>query len=48
MGESPPNIDELRHVGLFGAVSDEVLSFLASKLVVLSPKSGDIVFRHTG
>src|ERR1700753_3389932 len=46
MGESPPKIDELRHVGLFGGVSDEVLEFLASKLVILSPRSGDIVFRE--
>jgi len=46
MGESPPSIEELRHVGLFGAVSDEVLEFLAAKLVVLSPRSGDIVFRE--
>jgi CRP/FNR family cyclic AMP-dependent transcriptional regulator len=46
MGESPPNIDELRGVGLFGAVNDEVLAFLAAKLVVLSPRSGDIVFRE--
>jgi len=46
MGEGPPNIDELRHVGLFGAVNDEVLQFLAEKLVVLRPKSGDMVFRE--
>jgi CRP/FNR family transcriptional regulator, cyclic AMP receptor protein len=47
MAEIPPNIDELRHVGLFGAVSDEVLQFLAAKLVVLTPKAGDIIF-HEG
>lgn len=46
MGENPPNIDDLRHVGLFGAVSDEVLEFLAGKLVVLTPRSGDMVFRE--
>jgi len=46
MAESPPNIEELRNVGLFGAVNDDVLQFLASKLVVLSPKSGDVIFRE--
>jgi CRP/FNR family transcriptional regulator, cyclic AMP receptor protein len=46
MAESPPNIDELRRVGLFGAVSDDVLEFLAQKLVVLMPQSGDVVFRE--
>ena len=47
MPESPPSIDELRHVGLFGAISDEDLAFLASRLVVLHPKAGDPVF-HEG
>lgn len=47
MAESPPNLDELRQVGLFGAVSDEVLEFLASKLVVMNPAPGDTVF-HEG
>ncbi len=46
MGESPPNIEDLRHVGLFGAISDEILEFLASKLVMLMPKSGDVIFRE--
>src|SRR5512146_261687 len=46
MGESPPKIDELRHVGLFGAVSDDVLEFLVQKLVVIRPKSGEAVFRE--
>ena len=47
MAESPPNVDELRQVGLFGAVSDDVLQFLSSKLVVVHPESGDVVF-HEG
>jgi CRP-like cAMP-binding protein len=47
MAESPPNLDELRQVGLFGAVSDEVLGFLISKLVVMLPAPGDVVF-HEG
>ena len=46
MSESPPTIDDLRQVGLFGAVNDEVLEFLASKLVVMQAKSGDTVFRE--
>lgn len=47
MAESPPHVDELRQVGLFGAVNDEVLEFLAGKLVVLQPSPGDVVF-HEG
>jgi CRP-like cAMP-binding protein len=47
MGEITPDIDELRNVGLFGAVGDDVLEFLARKLVVLLPKAGDVVF-HEG
>jgi CRP/FNR family transcriptional regulator, cyclic AMP receptor protein len=47
MAESLPNIDELRHVGLFGAVSDEILQFLTAKLVVMTPKAGDVIF-HEG
>lgn len=46
MAESPPNIDELRQVGLFGAVSDDVLQFFTQKLVVLLTQPGDIVFRE--
>jgi CRP-like cAMP-binding protein len=47
MAESPPTLDELRQVGLFGAVSDEVLEFLIAKLVVMQPQPGDVVF-HEG
>ncbi len=47
MSESPPHIDELRQVGLFGAVSDEVLSFLTAKLVMREPHVGDVIF-HEG
>ncbi|HVU03351.1 MAG TPA: cyclic nucleotide-binding domain-containing protein [Polyangiaceae bacterium] len=46
MGDSPPNIDDLRRVGLFGAVSDDVLDFLAKKLVVIRPVAGEAVFRE--
>lgn len=46
MSESLPNIDDLRRVGLFGAVSDEAMHFLAQKLVVLQPDPGHVVFRE--
>ncbi len=46
MGDSPPNIDDLRRVGLFGAVSDDVLDFLAKKLTVIRPVAGEAVFRE--
>jgi len=46
MGESPPGIEDLRHVGLFGAVSDDALRYLTAKLAVLEPKAGDVVFRE--
>jgi len=47
MTESPPTVDELRQVGLFGAVSDDVLQFLAGKLFVTLPEPGAEVF-HEG
>src|SRR6187402_2607283 len=40
---SPP---ELRAIGLFGALSDEVLTHLAGTLTVQTPESGEIVFRE--
>jgi len=46
MAEGTPQVEELRKIGLFGAISDEVLSFLASKLVVLGPEPGDVIFRE--
>lgn len=46
MAEDTPGIDELRQIGLFGAVSEDVLEFLATKLVVLSPEPGDVIFRE--
>ncbi|HEY2406508.1 MAG TPA: cyclic nucleotide-binding domain-containing protein [Polyangiaceae bacterium] len=38
---------ELRNIGLFGALSDEVLQHLASTLSVHTPAAGDAVF-HEG
>jgi CRP-like cAMP-binding protein len=43
----PPEIDELRGVGLFGAVGDDVLAFLASRLAVQMLVPGEVVF-HEG
>jgi CRP-like cAMP-binding protein len=37
---------ELRGIGLFGALSDEVLTHLASTLSVHAPESGEVVFRE--
>jgi CRP-like cAMP-binding protein len=38
---------ELRAIGLFGALSDEVLAHLAATLSVTTPSAGDLVF-HEG
>jgi len=49
MSNSPSdslNPAELRNIGLFGALSDEVLAHLTSTLSLQSPGSGDIVFRE--
>jgi CRP/FNR family transcriptional regulator, cyclic AMP receptor protein len=37
---------DLRAIGLFGALSDEVLAHLASTLSVTTPSAGDNVFRE--
>jgi CRP/FNR family transcriptional regulator, cyclic AMP receptor protein len=37
---------DLRAIGLFGALSDEVLAHLASTLSVTRPSAGDMVFRE--
>jgi CRP-like cAMP-binding protein len=37
---------DLRNIGLFGALSDEVLAFLASMLTVVKPTIGETVFRE--
>lgn len=44
--DNPPQLDELRNIGLFGAVNDGVLEYLRSKLVVFSPNAGESVFRE--
>lgn len=37
---------ELRNIGLFGALTDEVLSHLAATLSVSTPDAGTVVFRE--
>src|SRR5258706_7146075 len=37
---------ELRNIGLFGALSDEVLEFLCTMLTLQSPAAGDMLFRE--
>jgi CRP/FNR family cyclic AMP-dependent transcriptional regulator len=37
---------ELRSIGLFGALSDDVLVHLSNTLSVQTPESGDVVFRE--
>ena len=38
--------EELRNVGLFGALNESVLAHLAASLRVSTPSAGDIVFRE--
>jgi CRP/FNR family transcriptional regulator, cyclic AMP receptor protein len=40
------DVGELRGIGLFGALSDDVLAHLASTLSVTTPAAGTIVFRE--
>jgi len=44
--DSPLTTVELRNIGLFGALSDEVLVHLASTLSVQTPGAGDTLFRE--
>jgi CRP-like cAMP-binding protein len=37
---------ELRGIGLFGAISDEVLAHLAEHLTVVEPPAGEVIFRE--
>jgi CRP-like cAMP-binding protein len=37
---------DLRNIGLFGALSDDVLGFLASMLSVVKPEVGETIFRE--
>jgi CRP/FNR family transcriptional regulator, cyclic AMP receptor protein len=45
--ETPPlTVDKLREIGLFGALSDEVLIHLASTLKQLAAMPGEMIFRE--
>jgi CRP-like cAMP-binding protein len=44
--EQDPSIDDLRNIGLFGAMADAPLSFLVQRLTVVLPSPGDYVFRE--
>src|SRR5690606_38778728 len=44
--QKPLSIAELREIGLFGALGDEVLARLASTLTVITPGAGDVLFRE--
>jgi CRP/FNR family transcriptional regulator, cyclic AMP receptor protein len=48
MSNRPPGVsfDELRNIGLFGALTDEVLQHLATSLEVMSPTPGTFLFRE--
>ncbi len=43
---APPTPDSLREIGLFGALSDDVLEFLVETLPVVTYEVGDHVFRE--
>jgi CRP/FNR family cyclic AMP-dependent transcriptional regulator len=42
----PISAAELRNIGLFGALPDEVLAHLAATLTVLTPSAGEVIFRE--
>ena len=42
----PLSAEELRNIGLFGALSDDVLAHLADTLSVELPSAGDTIFRE--
>jgi len=45
---TPPalTVDELRTIGLFGAVGDDTLQFLVGRLTVTTPAPGNVVFQE--
>jgi CRP-like cAMP-binding protein len=46
MSETKIAAADLRNIGLFGALSDDVLAFLADMLRVVSPAIGETIFRE--
>jgi len=43
---APPTVEELREIGLFGALCDDVLAHLAGTLETRWVQSGDTIFRE--
>jgi CRP/FNR family transcriptional regulator, cyclic AMP receptor protein len=43
---APPTVEELREIGLFGALCDEVLAHLTGTLETRWVQSGEIIFRE--
>lgn len=43
---SPPTVEHLRGIGLFGALSDDTLEFLISTLPILNVPAGEPIFRE--
>ncbi len=41
-----PTLPELKNIGLFGALSDDVLQHLTSVLTVETPEAGQVLFRE--
>jgi CRP-like cAMP-binding protein len=37
---------DLRNIGLFGALSDDVLAFLVGIITVVTPSAGEVIFRE--
>lgn len=45
-GTPPLTAAELKNIGLFGALSDDILEHLAKSLVVETPEAGQVLFRE--
>jgi CRP-like cAMP-binding protein len=46
MADAQISASDLRNIGLFGALSDDVLEFLSQMLGVVSPAIGETIFRE--
>ena len=46
MNDTGVSAVELRNIGLFGALSDDVLSVLSGMLTVVVPEIGEVIFRE--
>ena len=43
---TPPSVDALREIGLFGALSDDILEYLQETLPLVVCEAGDVIFRE--